>query len=176
MTVSLLLSHHLQIIYSFSSLGWAWHAEREVSQLYIEVILVVPHLVASPLLRVLLLFYFVQEFSDFLSLIMLQYDRALILGDFNINVCCLSSSSFTLDFIKLLDSFDLTQYVKQPTHDKGHMLDLVLSHHGCCVDDINDHNAVLFQVPLFSLDSKPSTLIRSCPLNSLSVPCFWFWF
>ena len=43
---------------------------------------------------------------------MLQYERVLILGDFNIHVCCPSSSSFTSDFMKLLDSFSLTQYVK----------------------------------------------------------------
>ncbi len=108
---------------------------------------------------------------------MLLYDRVLIFSDFNIHVCC-SSSSFTSDFIKLLDSFDLTQYVKQPTHDKGHTLDLVLSY-GLCVEDvklidfaISDHNAVLFQIPLVLSDSKPSTLICSRPLNSLSVSRF----
>lgn len=42
---------------------------------------------------------------------MLHYDSVLILGDFNIHVCC-PSSMFTSDFIKLLDSFNLTQYVK----------------------------------------------------------------
>ncbi len=50
----------------------------------------------------------------------------LIFGDFNICVCC-SFSSFT-DFIKLLESFDLTQYVKQPTHGNGHTLDLMHSY------------------------------------------------
>ncbi len=46
-------------------------------------------------------------------------ERVLILGDFIFRVCCFSSS-FTSDFIKLLDSLDLTQYVKLPTLDKGH--------------------------------------------------------
>ncbi len=101
-----------------------------------------------------------------------------IFGDFNIHVCC-SSSWFTSDFIKLLDSFDLTQYMKQPTHDKGHTLDLVLSY-GLCVEDvkfidlaISDHNAVLFQITLVLSDSKPSTLICSRPLNSLPVSRFY---
>ena len=108
---------------------------------------------------------------------MLQYDSVLILGDLNIHVCCPSSSSFT-SFIKLLGYFRLTQYVKQPSHDKGHTLDLVLAH-GFCVDEVNlvvfaisDHKAVLFQVPLLSPDPKGPTLIHSCHLNSLSIPCF----
>ncbi len=95
----------------------------------------------------------------------------LIFGDFNIHVCC--SSSFTSDFIKLLDSFDLTQYVKQPTHDKG--THLTSCSYVLCMEDvklidfaISDHNAVLFQIPLVLSDSKPSTLICSRPLNSLS--------
>ncbi len=91
-------------------------------------------------------------------------ERVLILGDFIIHVCCFSSS-FTSDFIKLLDSFDLTQYVKQPTLDKGHTLDLVLSY-GLCMEDvklvdfaISDHNSVLFQIPLvlFQRGSRPES-------------------
>ncbi|KAK0140059.1 putative RNA-directed DNA polymerase from transposon X-element [Merluccius polli] len=60
-------------------------------------------------------------------------------------------------------SYNLTQHVKLPSHDKGHTLDLVLSH---------GHNTVLFQVSLLSADPKPTALIRSRPLNSLSVPRF----
>lgn len=106
----------------------------------------------------------IQEFSDFLSVTILKYDRVLILCDISIHVCC-PSSSLASDFIKLLESFSLIQYVNQPSHDKGHTLDLVLSY-GFCVDDVNlvdsavsDHNAVLFQVPLLSPDLKPTTLI-----------------
>ena len=103
----------------------------------------------------------IQEFSDLLSVIMLQYDRVLILGGFNVHVCCPSSSSFSSDIMKLLNSFSLTQNVKQPSYDKGHTLDLVLAN-GFCVDEVNlvdfavsDHKAVL------------KTL-----WNSLSIPCF----
>lgn len=85
---------------------------------------------------------------------MSTYDRVVLVCDFNIHVCCPSSSTFTSDFIKLLDSNNMIQYVKQPSHDNGHTLDLVTSH-GFCVDDvssldfaISDHNAVLFQVTL----------------------------
>ena len=48
---------------------------------------------------------FIQEFSDLLSVIMLQYERFLILGNFNIHVCCPSSSLFTLvDFAAVFKS------------------------------------------------------------------------
>ena len=69
------------------------------------------------------------------------------------------ASLFTSDFMKLLDSSSLTQYVKQPIHDKLHTLDHVLAH-GLCVDEVNlvDHKAVLFQVPLLSPDPKPPTV------------------
>ncbi len=96
---------------------------------------------------------FGQEFSDLLSVIMLQYHRVLIHGDFNIHVCCSSSSSFTSDFIKPLDSFNLTQYVKHPSHYKGQTFDLLLSY-SFCVEHVNlvdfavsDYKAMLFQVP-----------------------------
>ena len=107
-----------------------------------------------------------------------QFDRVLILGDFNIHVCCPSASSFISDFITLFNSFNLTQSVKQPSHDKGHTLDLVLSH-GFCLDDVfladfvaSDHNAVLFKVPHLSPAPKPTSLIRSRPLSSPSAPTF----
>lgn len=112
---------------------------------------------------------FIQEFSDLLSVIILKYDRVVILGDFNIYVCCPSSSSFAFDFISLFDTLSLIQHVKQLSHDKRHTLDLVISH-GFCVDDSNlmdfaifDHNAMLFQVLLLSPDHKPATQILSHP-------------
>ena len=49
---------------------------------------------------------FIQEFSDLSSVIMLQYDRVLILGDFNMHVCCPSSS----DSMNLLDSFRFSHH------------------------------------------------------------------
>ncbi len=49
---------------------------------------------------------------------MSRFDRVLILGDFNIHVCCPSSSSFTMDFIDIVKSFNLTQSVEGPTQLK----------------------------------------------------------
>ena len=57
---------------------------------------------------------------------MTRYDKILILGDLNIHVCC-HPQSLTRDFIDILETFNLTQAVQEPTHSKGNILDLVLS-------------------------------------------------
>lgn len=118
-------------------------------------------------------FWFIQEFSDLLSVIMLHDDRILILGDFNIHFCWLISSLRTSDFVKLLESFNLSQFVKQPSHDKGHTLDLVLS----MVSVWMRWNWFIlpyltmqrfWQVPLLSSDPNPP------PTDSLLSPKLFF--
>lgn len=49
---------------------------------------------------------FIQDFADFVAGIALKYDRFLIVGDFNIHVCC-ESRPMSKDFINLIDSFNL---------------------------------------------------------------------
>jgi len=57
------------------------------------------------------------------------YDCGLIVGDFNINVCCtdklLVKEKFSY-FIFLVHSFNLVQCVVGPSHQLEHTLDLVL--------------------------------------------------
>lgn len=55
-----------------------------------------------------------------------NFDSVLILGDFNIHVCC-PSKPLVSEFMHLVESFNLTQFVAGPTHKLGHTLDLVLS-------------------------------------------------
>lgn len=85
---------------------------------------------------------------------MASYDRVLMLGDFNIHVCCPSMSGFTADFINLFESFNLVQSVNNPTHNKGHTLDLVLSF-GVSPNNmelldfnVSDHKTVIFHTLL----------------------------
>ena len=68
---------------------------------------------------------FNQEFTELLSHSMSKYDKILILVDFNIHVCC-PPQTFVSDFMDILESFNLTQAVQEPTHSKGHILDLIL--------------------------------------------------
>lgn len=66
---------------------------------------------------------FINEFAEFLSEIVTSHDRILIIGDFNIHVCC-DSKPLSKDFLSLIDSFDFVQWVSGPTHVQGHTLDL----------------------------------------------------
>ncbi len=67
-----------------------------------------------------------QEFSDLLSFMAYCTDELLIVGDFNIHICC-PSKHLVSDLLCLVDSFNLIQSVLGPTHQRGHTLDLVLS-------------------------------------------------
>ena len=77
----------------------------------------------------------------------------MILGDFNIHVCCPSDSSFSKDFLDIVHSFNLIQSVEGPTHLKGHTSDTVLSY-GLIFDSLevcdaslrlSDHKAIVFK-------------------------------
>ncbi len=96
---------------------------------------------------------FLSEFSELLTVVMPRYDRLLILGDFNIHVCC-PTNSLATDFLHLIDSFNLVQSVTFPTHVKKHILVLVLSS-GLSLSNlasydicVSDHKAILFETGL----------------------------
>lgn len=87
---------------------------------------------------------------NFLSEMYTKYDRFLILSDFNVHICC-GNDMLSSEFINLIESFDLLQWVKSPTHKLGHILDLILTHN-LQVDDVNvcetnfsDHMPILFK-------------------------------
>ena len=103
---------------------------------------------------------FLNDFSDFLAGIMPQYDRVLLVGDFNIHVCC-PDKPLVKDFLSLIDSFNFVQCVSGSTHEHGHTLDLILSY-GLCVSNLeicdvvfSDHKPVLFNVVLSCMEVKP---------------------
>ena len=93
---------------------------------------------------------FLNDFSDLLAEIMPQYDRVLLVGDFNIHVCC-PDKPLVKDFLSLIDSFNLVQCVSGPTHELGHTLDLVLCHGlsvsnlEICSNVLSDHLPVMFE-------------------------------
>lgn len=116
---------------------------------------------------------FIQEFSEFLSHFMSKFDKVLILGDFNIHVCC-PTQTLARDFIDTLESLNLTQVIHEPTHSKGHTLDLVL-HSGLSLTNletkdicVSDHKAILFCTVLSHFTSSNSTPIRRRVFNSTS--------
>uniref|UniRef100_A0A669B0J7 Reverse transcriptase domain-containing protein n=1 Tax=Oreochromis niloticus TaxID=8128 RepID=A0A669B0J7_ORENI len=111
---------------------------------------------------------FINDFGDFLASLYLNYDRVLITGDFNIHICC-KDDVFAKDFLTLVDSFNLIQWVDAPTHLKGHTLDLIFSYGlDICIRDISnigisDHFPVIFDADLCKLDQGfevPRRLVR----------------
>lgn len=70
---------------------------------------------------------FISDFSELLSIIHNQYERIVILGDFNLHIDN-QSDSFPQDFLNLLNCMNFTQHVRVPTHNKGHTLDLVITY------------------------------------------------
>ena len=67
---------------------------------------------------------FLTEFSSFLESIVICSEPLIITGDFNIHV---DDESDSRDFLDLLQSMSLEQHVHQPTHEKGHTLDLTIT-------------------------------------------------
>lgn len=57
---------------------------------------------------------FIQEFSDFLSVIVTSFDNIVLLGDFNIHVCCQLKPLVT-EFLNI-DSFNFSHCVTGPAH------------------------------------------------------------
>ena len=110
--------------------------------------------------------------------IVLNTERLLIIGDFNIHVCC-DSRPLVKDFLNLIDSFNLKQSVTAPTHEKGHTLDLVLSLGlNVCISEIcdvpiSDHLPVMFTLTLPGAQaSTPTPARRLRALNPLTASQF----
>ncbi len=70
---------------------------------------------------------FLKEFADFLSDLLVNVNKALIVGDFNIHVDN-TNDALGLAFIDLINSLGVKQNVTGPTHRFNHMLNLIISH------------------------------------------------
>ncbi|KAI2659515.1 RNA-directed DNA polymerase from mobile element jockey [Labeo rohita] len=78
---------------------------------------------------------FLKEFAEFLSELLVNFDKVLIVGDFNIHVDN-TNDALGLAFTDLINSFGVKQNVTGPTHRFNHTLDLIISH-GIDLTDID---------------------------------------
>ena len=120
---------------------------------------------------------FLTEFSEFLSVLHTKYNRILIAGDFNIHIDN-DTDPLAREFLNILNIMDFKQHVSQPTHNRGHTLDLVISYGlplvvSAVVDPaISDHHAVYFEIPSFTLPEIPVRVVTKRYLSSEVVANF----
>jgi len=70
---------------------------------------------------------FLDEFSTLIESVTLSSMKLIIAGDFNFHIDKISSNTDACNFKDHLESFGLNQHVTGATHDRGHLLDLVIS-------------------------------------------------
>lgn len=96
---------------------------------------------------------FLCEFSTFLEHLVLLPGEILVMGDFNFHVNDPTNHS-AREFAFLLDTYNMSQHVTDPTHQSGHTLDLLITREGSdLISDvqvhvpwISDHGVVQFKI------------------------------
>uniref|UniRef100_UPI00358F88A5 uncharacterized protein n=1 Tax=Myxine glutinosa TaxID=7769 RepID=UPI00358F88A5 len=120
---------------------------------------------------------FLSDFSYFLTQLCSLSPSILLLGDFNIHMDS-TDSTLTTDFTDLLTCFNLTQHVNFPTHNRGHILDLVCStglilHHLSGSDlTLSDHLAITLTINIPTPAPRHYRTINFRKLNAFSPASF----
>ena len=124
---------------------------------------------------------FLNEFDDFMQTYITMPGKTLLCGDFNFNVSN-NSERYSQRFLELLRSYDLNQNVKDITHKKGGLLDLIINEaqNSCIVENVvvdkvfdsSDHYPILFSIPykIPIKSEKQQFLVRD--LNNLNFEGF----
>ncbi len=95
---------------------------------------------------------FFKEFAKLMSDYNLTKKELIIYGDFNFQVNKVTDPE-VINFMDILSSFNLTQYINEPTHDQGNTLDLLIKRNSSIllehtVDSwISDHATILLRKP-----------------------------
>ena len=108
---------------------------------------------------------FFDEFATYVNEIVVTRQDILIVGDFNLH-CELNSAPGVKVLNDMLAENNLKQHVTEPTHMKGHMLDLVITHSSSSIvsstsaypSSISDHYSVVFR--LSSASPVPTRAVK----------------
>ena len=100
---------------------------------------------------------------DWISHLLNKYMDPLILGDLNVNLRKPSMPN-SAAFLECLETYGLMQWVLDPTHQSGSLLDHVITREASRVlldkpkvlDLISDHRLILFGIPKHQPPSKPN--------------------
>ena len=122
---------------------------------------------------------FLSDFSTLLEDLATSPSDLLVTGDFNFHFDQPTDSSVS-SFLSLLDTFDLIQHVDHPTHQSGHILDLLISRKTSSsissVFSINphlsDHSAVMsvLNIPALPRSPRITKLVRN--FKSIDIASF----
>lgn len=96
---------------------------------------------------------FFDDFTELLSVICVDFDCVVIVGDFNIHVDNQQDRGAN-ELCQVLDNYGMSQHVTEPTHNRGHTLDLIISK-GLNISKVlvmdvalSDHSCVFFESTL----------------------------
>ena len=120
---------------------------------------------------------FLSDFNKFLECISCE-QKVFILGDFNIHYE-ISNDPDAAAFKRLINEHDFTQSVNEPTHVKGHTLDLFLFRYSelfspeLLVDDIciSDHHVITVPLP-FSKPKPVTNTVNSRNIKAIDMQSF----
>ena len=108
---------------------------------------------------------FLDEFNDWISHLLSKYIDPLILGDFNVNLAEPGVPN-SAAFVECLETYGLMQWVSDPTHQSGSLLDHVITREASTVlldkpmvlDLISAHRLIFFGIPSTNLQVNPPLL------------------
>ena len=116
---------------------------------------------------------FLNEFMDWISQLLNKYIDPLILGDLNVNLAEPGVSN-SAAFLECLKTYGLRQWVSDPTHQSGSLLDHIITREVSTLlldkpkvlDVITDHRLIFLGIHKHQLPSKP-TMIKFRKLNDI---------
>ena len=117
---------------------------------------------------------FLDEFTDWISHLLNKYIDPLILGDLNVNLQKPDMPQSTA-FLEFLKSYAPRQWVLDPTHQSGSLLDHIITGENSTVlldkpkvpDLISDHRLICFGIAKHQPPSKP-TIMKFRKLKDIS--------
>ena len=116
---------------------------------------------------------FLEEFAEWVSHLLNKYMDPLIIGDLNVNLQKPELPN-NAAFLECLDSYALKQWVLDPTHQSGSLLDHVIARENSTLlldgpevlELISDHRLICFDISKHQLPCKP-TMIKFRKLNDI---------
>ena len=107
---------------------------------------------------------FKEELSILLESSVISDRQLLLVGDFNVHVDN-STNNMGSFFLDILTYFGLTQHINKPTHNHGHILDLVITRDQQSIamlpvvnPAISDHNLVMFELKTHKPEKESKTV------------------